>query len=153
MKKLLSALISAAMIALPLASISTSAEAEPAKHANKAKKAGTKAKKAKKENAEPVDFEQFLLGTSFDGAYGRILVCAYAIDDEPVQALWSVDVEKKLLEDFWELARNIDLFVGHNIIDFDMRFLYQRSMILGVKPSRDLNFARYRDNPMYDPVS
>lgn len=108
------------------------------------------AKKAKKENSEPVDFEHFLLGTSFDGAFGRILVCAYAIDDNPVAALCEVSEERKLLADFWDLAAEVELFVGHNIIDFDMRFLYQRSMVLGVKPSRNLTFARYRNSPMYD---
>ncbi len=108
------------------------------------------AKKAEKENGKFVDFEHFLLGTSFDGAYGRILVCAYAIDDNPVEALCEPENEKKLLEDFWVLAADIDLFVGHNIIEFDMRFLYQRSMILGIKPSRNLSFARYRNTPMFD---
>lgn len=108
------------------------------------------AKKAKKENGEPVDFEHFLLGTSFDGSFGRILVAAYAIDDNPVEALCEVENEAELLKDFWKLASDVDLFVGHNIIDFDMRFIYQRSMVHNIKPSRNLNFARYRDNPMYD---
>jgi len=31
-----------------------------------------------------------------------------------------------------------------------LRFIYQRSVILGVKPSKDLNFARYRNFPIYD---
>lgn len=31
-----------------------------------------------------------------------------------------------------------------------MRFIYQRSIILGVKPTKDLSFARYRNNPIYD---
>jgi hypothetical protein len=96
----------------------------------------------------PEDFEQFLLGTSFDGAFGRILCIAYAFDDGPVQAL-SGD-EEDVLRQFWELARDADLFVGHNVMDFDLRFIYQRSVVCKVRPSRNLNFARYRSDPIYD---
>jgi predicted PolB exonuclease-like 3'-5' exonuclease len=35
-------------------------------------------------------------------------------------------------------------------MEFDFRFIYKRSIILGVQPSRDLNFARYRSNPIFD---
>lgn len=94
------------------------------------------------------DFEQFLLGTSFDGSFGRIICICYAINDEPVQAL-SGD-ESEMLVKFWELAKTTGQFVGHNVMDFDLRFIYQRSVINNVRPSVDLNFARYRNYPMYD---
>lgn len=94
------------------------------------------------------DFEQFLLGTSFDGSFGRIICICYAVNDEPVQAL-SGD-ESQMLVDFWKLAQTTGQFIGHNVIDFDLRFIYQRSIINGVKPSVDLNFARYRNYPMFD---
>jgi len=35
-------------------------------------------------------------------------------------------------------------------MDFDLRFIYQRSIILGVKPTKELGFARYRNSPIYD---
>lgn len=50
MKKLISALLSAAVFALPLASVSTAVEAKPQQKAKKHAK-GTHAKKAKKTNA------------------------------------------------------------------------------------------------------
>ncbi len=94
------------------------------------------------------DFEQFVLGTSFDGAFGRIVCIGHALNAEPVDAF--AGDERMILEDFWKKAERVQRFVGHNIIDFDMRFIYQRSIILGVRPSQDLSFARYRSTPMYD---
>lgn len=110
-----------------------------------------KKNKKKKEYCEDQgDFEQYLLGTSFDGSFGRILCIGYAIDDNPAQCLCDDKDEAKMLQEFWKIAENSNLFIGHNIIDFDMRFIYQRSIINNVQPSLDLSFARYRNSPMYD---
>jgi predicted PolB exonuclease-like 3'-5' exonuclease len=95
-------------------------------------------------------FEDFVARTSFDGAFGQILCIGYAFDNQPVGALYNKDDERETLRQFWELARNASLFIGHNVMDFDLRFIYQRSIILGVRPSLDLNFARYRSNPIFD---
>ena len=81
------------------------------------------------------DFENYLSGTSFDGSFGRILCIAYAINDEGVMIICNPDNEKKILEDFWFIAGQCDLFIGHNVMDFDLRFILQRSIILEVKPS------------------
>jgi len=60
--------------------------------------------------------------------------------------------EKKMLENFWEAAKEVDLFIGFNIMDFDMKYIIQRSIIHGVKPKTKvrLSFARYRSEPIYD---
>ena len=58
--------------------------------------------------------------------------------------------EKEILTKFWEAARGAELFVGFNVMDFDLRFIYQRSVIMGVKPTQQLNFAKFRSNPIYD---
>ncbi len=94
------------------------------------------------------DFESYLIQTNFDGAFGRILCIGLAVNDEPIKAL--TGDEKEILKNFWEEARDANLFVGHTIFDFDMRFIYQRSIVLGVKPTQDLSFARYRSNPIFD---
>jgi hypothetical protein len=90
----------------------------------------------------------FISNTSFDGTFGRIACISYAIDDGPVYSL-SGD-ERKIVQDFWEIAKTVNLFVGFNVMDFDLRFIYQRSVVLGIKPSIELNFARYRSSPIYD---
>lgn len=93
-------------------------------------------------------FEDFLSFTNFDGAFGRIACISYAINNQSVATL-SGD-EKDILKRFWDIARSIDLFVGFNIIDFDMRFVIQRSVVWNIRPTKYLSFARYRSDPMYD---
>lgn len=83
--------------------------------------------------------------TALDGTWGEILCIGYAINDGDVQIIGRGLTEADLLNtfglmlasqcakqvasgDLWEpLAK----WIGHNIIDFDLRFLWQRSRILG----------------------
>lgn len=97
-----------------------------------------------------LDFETFMRNTSFQGEFGRIFCIGYAKDDEEVKCLSGN--EPKMLQDFWALAREATLFIGHNIMEFDLRFIYKRSWIHQVKPSRDLSFARYRSEPIFDTI-
>jgi len=92
--------------------------------------------------------EEFIESTGLDGAFGRIACISYAINDQPVKTL--CDSEKKMLQEFWQIAGDIDLFIGFNIMDFDLRFIYQRSIILSVRPTKQLSFARYKSAPIYD---
>jgi len=110
-----------------------------------------KAKKKRNGERYSTSFENFLAGTGLDGTFGRILCISYAINDGMVSCICDED-EKKVLENFWEAAKDVDLFVGFNIIDFDMKYIVQRSIIQGVKPKIkvDLSFARYKHSPMYD---
>lgn len=94
------------------------------------------------------DFDTFFRNTSFQGEFGRILCIGYAIDDKPTDCI-SGD-EKEMLRKFWGLAKDANLFIGHNVMDFDLKFIYKRSVILNVRPSRELSFARYRSNPIFD---
>lgn len=62
--------------------------------------------------------------------------------------------EARTLRGFWKLLADFDtrrdLIIGHNVLDFDLPFLYKRSRISRVQPSILLNFARYRHAPIYD---
>lgn len=115
-------------------------------------------------------FEDYLAKTTFDGAYGRLLCIGFAVDDDPVEVFCNDGNEKETLKQFWNLVQDLNhgesanrnygyrnnydsgnvLFIGHNVMDFDLRFIYQRSIVLGVKPSMEINFARYRNNPIFD---
>ena len=95
-----------------------------------------------------VDFEQMLANTSFDGGFGRIACISYAINDQAIKTLKGD--EAQMLKDFWDVAKTASLFIGFNLMSFDLRFIYQRSIVLQVKPSIELNFARYRNSPIYD---
>lgn len=89
--------------------------------------------------------------TSFEGTFGRICCIGYIkeVDGKETQGDCLSGDEKEILKKFWEVSRDVDRFVGHNIWDFDLPFIYQRSRIMGVKP-KHLNFARYRNLPIYD---
>lgn len=94
------------------------------------------------------DFDTFFRNTSFQGEFGRIFCIGYAIDDKEADALTGDETE--ILKKFWQLAKEANLFIGHNVMDFDLKFIYKRSIILGVKPTRNLSFARYRGDPIFD---
>jgi predicted PolB exonuclease-like 3'-5' exonuclease len=94
------------------------------------------------------DFETFFRNTSFQGEFGRILCIAYAIDDDETKCLFGE--EKEILTQFWAIAKDCTTFIGHNVMEFDLKFIYKRSIIYRVRPSRDLNFARYRSEPIFD---
>lgn len=93
-------------------------------------------------------FEDVIGETSMNGAFGRIFCICFAIDDEPVKILCAD--EKSMLIEFWNIAKKIDLFVGFNILDFDLRFIWQRSIIHQIKPSINIPFVRNTNKPIYD---
>jgi DNA polymerase elongation subunit (family B) len=93
--------------------------------------------------------------TALSGCLGRLLCIGLAIDnngkaEEPCVCGQDKDTkefnldEAKTLTQFWNHLERInfdanrDLIIGHNILGFDLPFLYHRSMICGVKPSRQL---------------
>jgi len=98
------------------------------------------------------DDEDLHRSTSFEGTFGRI--CCIAVikeldGKETKREIFSGD-EKKILTDFWKISSDVNRFIGHNIWEFDLPFIYQRSIINGVKPRMDISFARYRNTPIYD---
>ena len=72
--------------------------------------------------------------TSFDGGYGSICVIGYAINDNPVEMI-IVEDEKQALQDFAARVDYANLnhegieFIGHNLLGFDLPFLWKRSVI------------------------
>lgn len=84
--------------------------------------------------------------TALDGTFGEIAVIGIAINDEPVVTFYredwqSADRESDLLQRLSDYLREhankcntAPQFIGHNIIKFDDRFIFQRSVINSVKP-------------------
>jgi hypothetical protein len=91
--------------------------------------------------------------TSFEGTFGRIC-CIGIIKEDHTGNVIRKDVfsgsEKEVLVNFWKTASDVHRFIGHNIWAFDLPFIYKRSIINRIKPRWDLNFARYRNIPIYD---
>lgn len=114
-----------------------------------------------KENAE-AEAEQAWRKTSFDGALGHICVIGVAFDDAPPTSIyspsWHADEAVILAEFFTLLDDRISeqpnvrpVFIGHNVIDFDLRFIFQRAVMLGVRPSRHIPFnAKPWDDAVFD---
>jgi len=91
----------------------------------------------------------------FDAMTGRIVCVGMLIDNavslEP-KVFCDLD-ERKILEGFWANITENDVLVGHNVLDFDIKYLKQRSWIQQVKPSIDVNMRKYWTEDVYDVMS
>lgn len=99
----------------------------------------------------PKSTEELYRQTSISGDFGRILCIGYAIDNQEVQIIEGE--EPDILKQWWQIADKADLFIGHNIMEFDLRFIFKRSIVHKIKPAAkhlNLSFARYRNYPIYD---
>ena len=102
--------------------------------------------------------------TSFYGALGRIICVGLAVDNEPAECFDAFEEKTLLAQAFarikdastthafarlktastanFKLAGDHDVdnvvFVGHNLVGFDLRFLWQRAVIHGLKPPLSL---------------
>lgn len=78
--------------------------------------------------------------TSFDATQGQILMIGVALDGREPEIIQGD--ESELLGRFYEwlggayavINHSLPQFVGHNLIDFDLPFIFRRSVILGVTP-------------------
>ena len=89
--------------------------------------------------------------TAISGDFGRIFCIGYAADDAPVEIINGE--EPKILSKWWQVADSANLFIGHNVMDFDLRFIFKRSIINKIRPAArhlNLSFARYRNFPIFD---
>lgn len=97
--------------------------------------------------------------SSFDGTFSRIVcigLLEFSDQMEPRGAVaWYGGNERELLQQFWSrLAQSRpSLFITHNGLGFDLPFIKKRSIIHQVKPSLDINLARFRTEPVYDTMA
>lgn len=113
-----------------------------------------------KDNAETAAHEQWLK-TALNGAMGEIVCASYAFGEDAVRSVYreSLDMpESELLSD---LCRDMEDYaggplppvklVGHNVINFDARFLYQRSVIHSLPPAFNIpTDTRYNNDRIFD---
>jgi 3'-5' exonuclease len=62
----------------------------------------------------------------------------------------SLQKEAEALRQFWGFVCADDYFIGHNILGFDLPFLWNRSLICGVCPSRPLHLQRESSKFTFD---
>jgi len=97
--------------------------------------------------------EKLYRRTSLNWTFGRIVCIGILIelDDHPVEnhalvaeihptdtLMQSLAKEAEVLRNFWQLVLPDDYFIGHNILTFDLPFLWNRSIVCNVAPSRPL---------------
>ncbi len=87
--------------------------------------------------------------TSLHAEFGRILCIGYWCEPEMTAPDVLTGDEPAMLSKFWEIARRAGLYIGHNLLDFDLPFLIKRSIIHRVKP-HPISLVRYRKEPVYD---
>jgi hypothetical protein len=118
-------------------------------------------KKWMEENLE-AEFDKKYRLTALDGLHGEIISIAWAFDDEEPQGIYRDSIgEDELLARFYNslsFVRDkrgnravINKWVGHYITGFDLRFIWQRSVIKCVRPSVNIPYnAKPWDNNVFD---
>lgn len=116
-----------------------------------------------RDNAE-AEAEAAILKTALDGCFGHVLCIGVAIDDQAplvfCQATGAEDApeaEGGTLRDLAAHLANeisqaaVPVFIGHNLVEFDLRFTLQRSIVCGVPLGGYLPFdKRPWDAGVYD---
>lgn len=97
--------------------------------------------------------------SAFDGTFSRIVCIGLLEFSDQMEArsavAWYGANERELLRQFWtRLAQDRPtLFITHNGLGFDFPFIRKRSIINQVKPSLDINLAKFRTEPVYDTMA
>lgn len=117
------------------------------------------------EEKAPEVAEQNWRKTALDGAKGEIISIAWALNDSPVECCYrSINgceielldaffgrLQKKLKVGQGKYSRyNTPFFIGQYVAGFDLKFIYHRAVILGVKPPFELPFYGRHGQHFYD---
>ena len=101
--------------------------------------------KGKYEGVKDAAIDKAYRDTSFDGAKGQICSLAFAIEDGEIYSFTDKNGERELLAEFFATLGSLlngekPFFIGHYVAAFDLRFIFHRAVILGIKPSVELPF-------------
>lgn len=100
--------------------------------------------------------------TSFNGGLGNVLMIGAAVDDGEPVVFYNEDEHQVLTSFNQYLANEIGerhnmrpTFIGHNVVDFDLKFLYQRFVVNRIKPhwSFPIQPSRYAADTVQDTMS
>ena len=100
-------------------------------------------------NERPAAILEAVSKTALDGGTGRLASVAFAIGDGPIECALALDddgtpsreAEIWLIESFFAACEALKsefktppIMVGHNVLAFDLRWLWKRSIVLGIEP-------------------
>jgi hypothetical protein len=95
----------------------------------------------------------------FDGTFSRIVCIGILLlkdDSSALNALaWYGGDEKGILSAFWDFVgkHRPEQVITHNGLNFDLPFIKKRSIIHQVKPSVEINLARFQTRPVFDTMA
>ena len=110
------------------------------------------------EEARRADDEAYAK-SAFDGTFSRIVCIGLLEFSDQMESrsaiAWYGVNERELLRQFWaRLAQDRPtLYITHNGLGFDLPFIKKRSIINQVKPSVEINLAKFRTEPVYDTMA
>jgi DNA polymerase III epsilon subunit-like protein len=80
-----------------------------------------------------------------------VCICLMIDDGTELEELSLTDVDESvLLSNFWQILKMDDVLIGHNIMEFALPFLRQRSWIHDIIPSRHIDLRRFYDHEVID---
>lgn len=99
-----------------------------------------------------------IAATGLDGAFGQVLCIGWAWNNGPIRTAYSTSLtgsgeHDTILEFFLDMPAGFRkaCVVGHNVAAFDLRFLKQRAMVLGIRPPLSIPFdAKPWDESIFD---
>jgi 3'-5' exonuclease len=105
------------------------------------------------EKKAPEVAEQAWRKTALDGTKGRVLSIAHKVNGQPNVVIGTDQQEALTIKAFFEMVADDcgdrpPFFIGHNII-FDLKFLFRRSVILGIQPPFELPFKGRHGSDYY----
>ena len=88
------------------------------------------------ENYE-LELKEKIHATGMQAAYGSV-ACIGWNNGDSIHCIGMNMTESQLIRVFYDQVSEFETFSGHNIAGFDLKFLKQRSMILGIKPPKNI---------------
>lgn len=97
---------------------------------------------------ETVTLDPNLVKGALDALTGRVVCIGMLIDDgaQLEELAITGENEVNILTEFWATIRPTDVIVGHNVHEFDIPFIRQRSWILGIRPSRTIDLRKFYED-------
>jgi DNA polymerase elongation subunit (family B) len=94
---------------------------------------------------ETISLDPNLAKGALDALTGRIVCVGMLIDDgaQITELAIAEEDEAQILAKFWGTIHPTDVIVGHNVHEFDVPFIRQRSWVLGVRPSRTIDVRKF----------
>lgn len=95
--------------------------------------------------------------TGLDGSFGQVYCIGWAMDDDAPDSVHGMD-EPTVLQQFAQKLGKFNVFdsvvIGHNVAAFDLRFLFQRYVVNGIRPplviARAIEAKPWEKEKVYD---